>query len=56
LRIFSGRQDRVSGRRLRASIRRSRLPDEAQSAQLSGGAVSATDHPGYTGSGFVGGF
>jgi hypothetical protein len=29
---------------------------EAESAQLSGGAAPATDHPGYTGSGFVGGF
>ncbi|MET0494827.1 MAG: CBM35 domain-containing protein [Actinoplanes sp.] len=29
---------------------------EAESAQLSGGAVQETDHPGYTGSGFVGGF
>jgi hypothetical protein len=29
---------------------------EAESAQLSGGAATATDHPGYTGSGFVGGF
>ncbi|GAA3595244.1 CBM35 domain-containing protein [Kribbella ginsengisoli] len=29
---------------------------EAESATLSGGAVVATDHPGYTGSGFVGGY
>jgi hypothetical protein len=29
---------------------------EAESAQLSGGAVKQTEHPGYTGSGFVGGF
>ena len=29
---------------------------EAESAQLSGGAVQETEHPGYTGSGFVGGF
>ena len=29
---------------------------EAESAQLSGGAVSETEHPGYTGSGYVGGF
>jgi hypothetical protein len=29
---------------------------EAESAALSGGAVVATDHSGYTGSGFVGGF
>lgn len=29
---------------------------EAESAQLSGGAAVSTEHPGYTGSGFVGGF
>ncbi|MEU7825885.1 carbohydrate-binding protein [Catellatospora sp. NPDC049133] len=29
---------------------------EAESASLSGGATVATDHPGYTGSGFVGGY
>ncbi|MFJ4837665.1 carbohydrate-binding protein [Streptomyces sp. NPDC088746] len=29
---------------------------EAESAQLSGGAVAATDHSGYTGTGFAGGF
>jgi hypothetical protein len=29
---------------------------EAESATLSGGTVKATDHPGYTGSGFVGGY
>ncbi|MDI1464571.1 carbohydrate-binding protein [Catellatospora sp. KI3] len=29
---------------------------EAESAALSGGAAVATDHPGYTGSGFVGGY
>ena len=29
---------------------------EAENATLSGGAVVATDHPGYTGSGFVGGY
>jgi hypothetical protein len=29
---------------------------EAESAALSGGAVVETDHPGYSGSGFVGGF
>ncbi|WP_329229215.1 carbohydrate-binding protein [Streptomyces sp. NBC_01460] len=29
---------------------------EAESAQLSGGAAVSTDHSGYTGSGFVGGF
>jgi alpha-1,3-glucanase-like protein/carbohydrate binding protein with CBM35 domain/carbohydrate binding protein with CBM6 domain/parallel beta helix pectate lyase-like protein len=29
---------------------------EAESAALSGGAVVATDHPGYSGSGFVGGY
>ncbi|MFG1639548.1 CBM35 domain-containing protein [Amycolatopsis sp. NPDC049252] len=29
---------------------------EAESATLSGGAVVETDHPGYSGSGFVGGF
>ncbi|MET0493679.1 MAG: hypothetical protein ABW000_11170, partial [Actinoplanes sp.] len=29
---------------------------EAESAQLSGGAVEQTDHAGFTGSGFVGGF
>ncbi len=29
---------------------------EAENATLSGGAVVATDHPGYSGSGFVGGY
>ncbi|MFJ8883708.1 carbohydrate-binding protein [Streptomyces sp. NPDC102402] len=29
---------------------------EAESAQLSGGALAGSDHSGYTGSGFVGGF
>ncbi|MFD0023194.1 CBM35 domain-containing protein [Streptomyces sp. NPDC058382] len=29
---------------------------EAESAQLSGGAAVSTEHPGYTGGGFVGGF
>lgn len=29
---------------------------EAESAQLSGGAALSTEHPGYTGSGFAGGF
>ena len=29
---------------------------EAENAALSGGAVVATDHTGYTGTGFVGGF
>ena len=28
---------------------------EAENGTLSGGAVVATDHPGYTGTGFVGG-
>ncbi|MFL6126220.1 hypothetical protein [Actinophytocola sp.] len=29
---------------------------EAESAQLAGGAVVESEHPGYTGSGYVGGF
>ncbi|HEX6346069.1 CBM35 domain-containing protein [Umezawaea sp.] len=31
-------------------------PHEAENAALSGGAVVASDHPGYTGTGFVGGY
>jgi uncharacterized protein YegP (UPF0339 family) len=46
----------VSWTALRASAATTGTVYEAESAALSGGAAVATDHTGYTGSGFVGGY
>ncbi|WP_224372563.1 CBM35 domain-containing protein [Hyalangium versicolor] len=47
---ISGEQELVSVQQAAATVY------EAESATLSGGAVVATDHTGYSGTGFVGGF
>jgi uncharacterized protein YegP (UPF0339 family) len=49
-------EDLAAGEELLSERQAAASVYEAEAAALSGGAVIATDHPGYSGSGFVGGF